>query len=217
MSSTEAVASDAHIETVRARRYLGQLLGHARSIGDRHRRGGFGHLTRHGGEIGISATGTDTDAELVLDPWGRCTATADATALHLHVDAATPEDLHRIQDVLIRDLERFSRRDPLTIAWSPSRTGSGSPGGSRPTPSGGDGGTRRRRPGAAALTAVGAVVVVGIAVAAHLGVFAAVLTAPAWLGVGGVAVALLAVKLALVAAGGWRLHHRYRGPSRSSQ
>ncbi len=55
---------------------------------------------------------------------GTCTIAASADRLVLRVEAADEENLRRIQDVLTRDIDRFGRRERLTVNWhSPEAPG----------------------------------------------------------------------------------------------
>jgi hypothetical protein len=49
--------------------------------------------------------------------WGQWTMQATADALTLRVEAADEESLRRIQDLVAGRLERFGRRDHLTVNW----------------------------------------------------------------------------------------------------
>ena len=68
-------------------------------------------------EVQVHAERTDTQATVTFAPWGQCTITSEATTLTLRIQAADEENLHRIQDIITKDLERFGRRDNLTVNW----------------------------------------------------------------------------------------------------
>ena len=60
------------------------------------------------------------DGVVVLDlAWGRCSVTAAPDALVLVAEAATVEDLERIQDGVGGRVSRIGRRDGLSVKWSP--------------------------------------------------------------------------------------------------
>jgi catechol 2,3-dioxygenase len=52
--------------------------------------------------------------------FGRCDLRAGDGVLVLEASAATPEDLARVEEVAGGHLARFSRRDELSVEWSPS-------------------------------------------------------------------------------------------------
>jgi hypothetical protein len=60
---------------------------------------------------------TSTNATLILNI-GQCVARADNDSLVLRAEADNEPDLRRIQQLLTRDLERFGRREQLTVTWS---------------------------------------------------------------------------------------------------
>ena len=65
-----------------------------------------------------SAECSDTHGMLVLS-WGRCTMQAGPGLLTLHAEAPNPGSLARIQDLVAGRLEKFGRREQLTVAWQP--------------------------------------------------------------------------------------------------
>jgi uncharacterized protein len=48
---------------------------------------------------------------------GDCDLTADAEALKLEITAGEAAQVQRLQDVVGSHLERFGRRDELTVTW----------------------------------------------------------------------------------------------------
>lgn len=111
--------SQATVATDRASRYLAQLGRHTGQMS----RLSFHRTMRHaqGGsppEIAHSEW-SDTDGVIAFGQ-GRCTLHATEDALTLHAEAENPEQLRRIQDGIARRLERISRRDQLTVSWSPT-------------------------------------------------------------------------------------------------
>lgn len=111
-------AAEARIETERPSRYLVQLCKHAAAMGA----GGGGHPPRlHARpDVRVSAEWSESRGTITFDPWGRCTAEANLNVLTLRVEAADDENVRRIQDILTRDLDRFGRRDNLTVRWRPA-------------------------------------------------------------------------------------------------
>jgi hypothetical protein len=59
---------------------------------------------------------SDTDGTLVFS-WARCTMQAGPDTLTVRAEAASEENLNRIQELIARNLERFGRRDHLTVTW----------------------------------------------------------------------------------------------------
>ncbi len=102
------------IQTANASRYLVQLCEHATKMGHRLR-----HLhTRaaHERPEVVDVDWSDTHGTLTLS-WGRCVLDAGPTTLTVQVEAADEENLHGVQDVVTGDLERFGRREGLTVVW----------------------------------------------------------------------------------------------------
>jgi hypothetical protein len=110
------LTAEARVTTSRASRYLVQLCKHADAMGTAQ---GHGHLrsmlARR--EVRVHADWSDTYGTITFNPWGQCTITADANTLTLRIQAATDEELGRIQDIITRDLKRFGRRDQLNLVW----------------------------------------------------------------------------------------------------
>src|SRR5437660_7444179 len=118
------LTAEAQIDTERPGRYLAQLCRHAAAMG-----GARGHRLRahagagpHAGrDVQVHAEWSEADGAISFDPWGTCTVAARADRLLLRVEAADEENLRRIQDVLTRDIDRFSRRERLTVHWHSSQ------------------------------------------------------------------------------------------------
>lgn len=114
--------SHATVTTDRASRYLAQLGRHTGQMS----RLAFHRTPRHGQggappEVAHSEW-SDTDGVIAFGQ-GRCTLHASEDALKLRAEAEDLEQLRRIQDGIARRLERIGRRDQLTVAWSPSASG----------------------------------------------------------------------------------------------
>lgn len=113
------VMVEACIQTEQSTRFLVRLCTHAASMG---RAGGHEsrvHLNAAlaRGDVGVQAKWSDTHGTITFSPWGRCEIVATATALLLQIEAADEEQLRRIQDIVTRDLDRFSGNEPLAIDW----------------------------------------------------------------------------------------------------
>ncbi len=110
---------EAQTETERPSRYVVRFCKHAASMGDARGHGPRVHL---GGmlasrEVKVHAEWTDTRGTVTFSPWGQCTIAANANTLTLRIEATDEENLGRIQDIVTRDLDRFSGRDHLTLNW----------------------------------------------------------------------------------------------------
>lgn len=109
---------EARIKTEEASRYLVRLCTHAASMGRTQGHGIRVHrneaLSR--GEVEVQAQWSDTHGTVTFSPWGQCEIEASTTALVLRVEAADEEYLRRIQDIVTRDLDRFSG-EKLVIDW----------------------------------------------------------------------------------------------------
>jgi hypothetical protein len=103
--------AEARVETERSSRYLAQLCGHIDKA---------------------SQTSPQMEAHVewfedhgTIDfGWGRCTLRADPGALTVRAEAPDGESLQQLQDRLAERLERFGRRDHLTVTWTAPRVGS---------------------------------------------------------------------------------------------
>jgi hypothetical protein len=106
------LTAQARVQTTNASRYLAQLCQHATKFSHR-----LGRL--HGGGTRPEILGVDwTDTHGTLDlSWGQCTLDADPATLTVRVAAADEENLRRVQDIITADLERFGRRDGVTVTW----------------------------------------------------------------------------------------------------
>jgi len=186
----------AKIPTERASRYLVQFCKHAAAMG----RGGHTarmhlHAPMALGEVQVSAEWSDTSGTVTFTPWGQCTLAVEDGALALRIDAPTEDGAAQIRDVIVRDFERFTRRDPVPVTWQRPETPGAAP--FRPT----DAMTakpRRRfpRPNRQTILLTLAVVLV---VAVHVGLAGTVVAQSRWTGVAlNVVAALAVVKIALV-------------------
>ncbi|RZU71726.1 hypothetical protein EV384_0056 [Micromonospora kangleipakensis] len=193
----------AQIQTDRATRYLVQFCKHAAAMGS----GGHSarmhlHMRR---EVQVAAEWTDTSGSVTFGPWGRARLTADGNSLTVRIEAADGDRLTQIRDIITRDFERFSRRDPLAVAWqrlespdsAPLRDAVGVPSGQR-----------RGFPRSHLQTAVLALAVV-LVVALHVGLAGSIVAESRWTGLAAnVVVALVALKIALIAVARFKIRQR---------
>ncbi|WP_194918703.1 DUF2218 domain-containing protein [Catenulispora rubra] len=117
-------ASQAHVRTDRARRYLAQLCDHGSRLGRL-----AGHRPRsHGaGTAPPAARSEHSDTDGVIDfGWGRCTLHAAGQALILTAEADDEQSLQRLQEGVAYRLERIGRRDQLTVTWQQPPPGTSS-------------------------------------------------------------------------------------------
>jgi hypothetical protein len=194
----------AQVQTARARRYLVQLCRHAAVMGAasghrRHSHAGGDALAHH--QVQVHAEYSDTGGTVTVAPGGRCTLQASPDALMLCIEATDEDNLRRVQEVITGTLERFGRRDRLTVAWQPPAAPAAPPGAIDPAqelhpvsaaqaaPAGRG---RRTRVVFATAGALG----VALAVAVHAGLGAAVTAASRW--VSWTAVGLVIVPVVVV-------------------
>jgi len=120
------LTTEAQVQTDKPGRYLAQFCRHASQMGGRlrhrppsHGGGGTRPEMRH-------VEWSETSGSLILN-WGQCTLQATPGTLTLCAEAADAENLTRIQDLVTERLEKFGRRDHLTVAWRRTPAG-GNPG-----------------------------------------------------------------------------------------
>lgn len=161
--------AEAAIDTPRAARYLAQFGKHAGAMaGARGRMHGGGPGI--GDEVKLHVECADDEVVVTLDPWGRATLRARDGRLTVRAEAADQQDLARIQQILTRNIERFGRREHLTLTWN----------GTEPE-------STRRRTRTPVVLAVAGALATAAAVAVHLGIGAASLA------LGGATVAVVAL------------------------
>lgn len=112
-------AAQAHVPTIRARRYLAQLGSHSRQLGRLARHQAHRPAGRGAAPAARPAEWSDTTG-IIHFGWGRCTLDATDEALTLRAEADDPDHLQRIQDGIARRVERIGRRDGLTVTWQPA-------------------------------------------------------------------------------------------------
>ena len=128
-------ASQAHVPTDRAARYLVQLRSHTTLMSHgllklhglhrpRAHSGGGGGGDGNGGGVPPEITGVEGDENLAVISFarGRCVLQATDEALVLRAEAENPQALQDIQDGVTRRLEKIGRRDRLSVAWSGTTT-----------------------------------------------------------------------------------------------
>lgn len=120
------LTAEAHIETERPGRYLAQLCMHVNNVYNtdrdlhqdrRHRRrshvAGGGHRRPR---LPVHVEWSETHGTITFGE-GKITMQASSGALILRADAADEQTLLQIQDLLTGLLDRFGRRDHLTVDW----------------------------------------------------------------------------------------------------
>lgn len=104
-----ARTSEALVETTRAPRYLTQLCKH------------FAHEAQtRPGRVRLHY---DDEHGFADFGWvGTCAMHAQPEGLQLHAAAGDPIRLRLVQHLMASHLERFGRRDRLTVQWSQARS-----------------------------------------------------------------------------------------------
>lgn len=97
--------AEARVETNRPSRYLIQLCRHINVRAQAH------------SDVQARVEWSD-DTGLASFGWGQCTLRADPGVLKLRVEAVDDERLQRIKQIITQRLERFGRRDHLTVSWT---------------------------------------------------------------------------------------------------
>jgi hypothetical protein len=98
--------AEARIETERSSRYLVRLCQHVNKAAQRH-----SPMQAH--------VEWSDDRGVISFSWGRCTLRADPTVLTLRAEAPDEEGLRRVEQRVADRLERFGRREHLTVTWTP--------------------------------------------------------------------------------------------------
>lgn len=97
--SDEPVRSQARVPTSRSERYARQLCAHAARMAP--------HAEWNPPEGRIEFP----------DGMGTCRVTAEPGGLVLTIEATSPANLTVLQQIIGRDIERFARREGLTVSW----------------------------------------------------------------------------------------------------
>ncbi len=113
------LTAEARVETERPSRYLVQLCRHFTHQGQhlRHRR--RTHLAGDAQarpEAQVHVEWSETHG-IVDFGWGPCTMQANPDTLTLRAEATDEEHLQRVQELVTGHLDRFSRRDHLSVNW----------------------------------------------------------------------------------------------------
>jgi hypothetical protein len=123
------LTAEADIRTEHAARYLERVCGHAGKMGEAGHR--LGHRqpshARGGGppEVWrVECSGTEGTVSL---NWGQWTMRALPGLLAVRAEAADEQDLRRIQDLLTARLQKFGRREHLTVTWRPPEATAAAP------------------------------------------------------------------------------------------
>ena len=113
------LTAEADIRTDHAATYLARLCGHAGKMGTAGRRLGHRRPSRARGgappEVRrVECSGTEGTVSL---DWGQWIMQAFPGRLTVRAEAADQESLRRIQDLLTSRLQKFGRREHLTVNW----------------------------------------------------------------------------------------------------
>ena len=113
------LTTEADIQTEHAARYLERVCGHAGKMGatghrlghrpPSHGRGNLPPEVRH-----VECSGTEGTVSLNCGQW---TMRALPGLLAVRVEAADEQSLRRIEDLLTTRLQKFGRREHLTVTW----------------------------------------------------------------------------------------------------
>ncbi len=95
---TRPATAEARVETDHASRYLT-------------------HLCEHAYAMGAGTEWSETHGTIHFGASGRCVLDASETTLTVRVEAATSDDLRRIQDIIGSDFGRFGRREELRVSF----------------------------------------------------------------------------------------------------
>jgi hypothetical protein len=113
------LTAEADIQTEHAARYLARLCGHAGKMGTAgHRRGHRrpSHAPSDTPPEVRRVECSETEGTVSLN-WGQWTMRALPGLLAVRAEAADEENLQRIQDLLTARLQKFGRREHLTVNW----------------------------------------------------------------------------------------------------
>jgi hypothetical protein len=113
------LTAEANIRTEHAARYLARLCGHAGKMGTVGHRPGHRRPSHAAGEAPpevrrVECSGTEGTVAL---SWGQWTMRVLPGLLAVRAEAPDDENLRRIQDLLTARLQKFGRREHLTVNW----------------------------------------------------------------------------------------------------
>jgi hypothetical protein len=117
------LTAEADIRTEHAARYLARLCGHAGKMGTAgrglgHRRPSHAHGDAPPEVRRVECSGTEGTVSL---DWGQWSMRAFPGRLAVRAEAADEESLRRIKDLLTSRLQKFGRREHLTVNWQDGR------------------------------------------------------------------------------------------------
>ncbi|MEU6428517.1 DUF2218 domain-containing protein [Microbispora sp. NPDC046973] len=195
----------AQIQTERAGRYIVQFCKHATAMGS------GGHIARmhpHAPtarrDVQVAAEWSDTSGTVTFTPWGECTLTADAGTLTVRIDAPDEEGLAQMRDIVTRDFERFSRREPVTVTWQRQETPDGPvrhTGATTASP--------RRAISRSNLQTILVALAILLVIGLHVGVAGTVVAESRWTTAAvNIVVALIVLKIALITWARFRIRRR---------
>lgn len=121
------LAAEATVETEHPSRYLVQLCKHASKIGEHLRHRPRSHSDGVAPPEIRRTEWSDADGIIILS-WGQWTMHATPGTLTLRAEADSEENLWRIQNLAAARLEKFGRRDHLTVNWHRTETPATEPG-----------------------------------------------------------------------------------------
>jgi hypothetical protein len=101
------LSAEARVETERSSRYLVQLCRHVNRIAQANP------------QMQAHVDWSDDHGVISFGWGGRCTLRADPGILTLRAEAPDQESLRLVQHRVTDRLERFGRRDQLTVSWTP--------------------------------------------------------------------------------------------------
>lgn len=103
------LTAEARVETERSSRYLDQLCRHVSKVAEGHT------------QMQARVEWSDEQGEITFAWGGRCTLRAERGVLSLRAEAPDEDSLRRVQDRVTERLERFGRRDQVTVTWTSPR------------------------------------------------------------------------------------------------
>lgn len=113
------LTAEADIKTEHAARYLARLCGHAGKMGTAGHRLGHrpaAHARGDGPPEVRQVACSETEGTVSLN-WGQWTMRALPGRLAVRAEAADEQSLRRIQELLTARLQKFGRREHLTVTW----------------------------------------------------------------------------------------------------
>jgi hypothetical protein len=113
------LTGDADIQTAHAASYLARLCGHAGKMGTAGHRLGHrpaAHAAGGGPPEVRQVACSETEGTVSLN-WGQWTMRAFPGRLAVRAEAADEQSLRRIQELVTARLQKFGRREHLTVTW----------------------------------------------------------------------------------------------------